>query len=223
MKKRTGKENNSERLVIPTIFAHNKREFDSRFRKLKNISKVFQIDFMDGEFVPGRSVDLKDISDLKETGRSFEAHLMTIEPWKKIKKLKKKGFEKIIFHYEAAGEKIEKTIKKINKFEMGCFVAVNPETTVKKIFPYIEKIDGVLLMGVHPGKEHQKFVPEIYSKVEKLKKKFSHSVVQIDGGVNLTTARKLKKSGADILNTGSFVAEAKSPKKALEELKEVFC
>ena len=79
--------------IIPTIFARNKKEFDSKFSKLIKVSKDLQIDFMDNGFVKTRSVSLKELPSFRGKGR-FEAHLMVNNPENYIDELKKKGFFK---------------------------------------------------------------------------------------------------------------------------------
>ncbi len=209
------------RKVIPTVFARNKKEFNERLKRLSNISKDIQVDFMDGKFVSEKSIKFSLVPNLKKFNKNFEAHLMTFWPEKKIGNLKRKGFSKIIFHYEST-KNFEEVSKKIKDAGMKSFVAVNPKTSLRKIFPILPYVDGVLLMGVRPGREHQKFINSVYQKIGELKKSFPKIIIQIDGGVNLLTAKQLKKAGADVLNTGSFVADAKNPRLALEELKRVF-
>jgi len=199
----------------------DKNNFEFRLNKIISISRYFQIDFMDGKFVKGKSIKISQVPNLKKFNKIFEAHLMTLNPEIKIKKLKRNGFKKIIFHYESSRNQ-ERIINKIKKSGLKCFIALNPSTPTKKIFPFLKNIDGVLLMGVNPGKEKQNFIPAVYKKIKEIKKVSSRTIVQIDGGVNRTTAKKLRVAGADILNTGSFVAEAKNPKKALERLKKAF-
>ena len=89
------------REVIPTVFAMNKGEFDERLAKLVKISKKIQIDFMDGKFVDGRGVELRDVPNLRKYRSEFEAHLMVRNPEEWFEELKEKGFKKVIFHYES--------------------------------------------------------------------------------------------------------------------------
>jgi ribulose-phosphate 3-epimerase len=77
-------------------------------------------------------------------------------------------------------------------------------------------------MGVHPGKEHQSFVPEVLNKIKEIKKTYPNTTVQVDGGVTDITAKQLKEVGCDIINTGSFVSSNDNPKEALKQLEEVF-
>jgi len=98
-------------------------------------------------------------------------------------------------------------------------VAINPETKLSsKILDKIYLTKFVLLMGVHPGKEKQALKKSILGRIKKIKSFSRKIIVQVDGGVNPKTARKLFDSGADILNSGSFVCESKNPKEAIEEL-----
>src|SRR3990167_2379229 len=141
--------------IIPTIFAENKRDFKRRFEKALEFSDKIQIDFMDGKFVKSNSINLREMPDLKKyRAKSFEAHLMVYHPEKWIEQLKKKGFKKIIFHYEAVEE------------------------------GEISRLNGILIMGVNPGKEGQKFLEETYQKIIILRKISKNLDIEIDGGIN---------------------------------------
>ena len=209
--------------IIPTIFAHSRKEFQKRFNKLLKISNNLQIDFMDGRFVKAKSISIKEIPNLKKYKNNFEAHLMTENPKKYIKKLKQKGFQKVIFHYEALKnhEEAEKIIKEIKNSDLACFIAINPETQIEHILPFVDQVNGLLFMGVHPGKEHQSFIPVVYKKIKKLKKISPNSTVQVDGGVNFKVAKKLAKLRVNSINSGSFIADAKKPKEIYNKLKSI--
>lgn len=208
--------------VIPTVFVRRKKDFDERFKKLVKVSNELQVDFMDGKFVKNKGIMPKDIPNLKKYKNKFEAHLMVNNPERYFDMLKKKGFSKIMFHYEAVPYgKIDKMIEKIKKMKLEVFIALNPETSPVKLLPFLNKINGVLIMGVNPGKEHQKFITKIYGKIKLLRELDKKIIIQIDGGVNLDVARKLKKAGADKVNSGSFVAEAEKPKRVIEKLNRI--
>lgn len=212
-----------KRKIIPTIFAHNKKEFNLRFHKLIKLGRDLQIDFMDGRFVKARGVELKDVPNLKKfKGIEFEAHLMCLKPVKYFKVLKKKGFSKIIFHYEAVKheENILRVIYYARYLNMKVWIAVNPETGIDKIKKFLDDVDGVLFMGVYPGREHQKFINRVYGKIKRLRKMNKRIKIQVDGGVNLDVAKKLGKIGVDFINSGSFVADADEPGKMIKLLEE---
>ena len=206
--------------IIPTVFATSKREFTDRFNKLIKVSKALQIDFMDGKFVRNKSISLSVIPDLKGYNNNFEAHLMVNNPQKWISKLRKKGFKKLIFHYEAVEEdnKAVKLINKIKSLKIKAFIAINPETSINKIKDIINKADGVLLMGVHPGKEHQQFIPSIYNKVKLIRKLNKKIPIQIDGGIDFSIAKKLGRLGVKCINSGSFIFRSANPGETIKRL-----
>ena len=206
--------------IIPTIFSHNKKEFNERFKKLLSISNNFQIDFMDGKFVPSKSINLKEIPNLKKFRKNFEAHLMCLHPEKYLSQLKKKGFKKTIFHIEST-RSLEEVIKKIKSFKVIPFMAINPETHLEKILSHISSVKGILFMGVHPGKEHQKFIPSVYKKISQLRKLNKKIIVQVDGGVNESVAKKLAKLKVSIINSGSYISDSENPRETLRKLKSL--
>ena len=175
---------------------------------------------MDGKFVKTKSFQPKDLPDLRKYKNSFEAHLMVKDPVKLFVTLKKKGFKKIVFHYEAlkSDEKVEETINILQYMNMDPVLAINPETKIEKIIPFLKKIKTIQIMGIKPGKEGQTLLSQTYKRITDLKKIKPSLKIQIDGGVNETTAKKLVKSGANILTTGSFVITSKDPKKAIKIL-----
>jgi len=203
--------------IIPTVFATNKRDFKEKFSKLSRVSDSLQIDFMDGKFVNNTSIGVSDIPRVK----NYEAHLMVYNPGKWLDKLKKKNFKKIIFHYESfkTDRMIREFISKAKSFRFDVFIAINPETKVKDILGFIKEVDGILIMGVHPGRERQKLIRKTYSKIKKIRKLNKEIPIQIDGGVNPKTASKLINAGATILNSGSFISKAENPRRAIERLR----
>lgn len=210
--------------TIPTIFATNKENFSKRFNKLIKVSKYLQIDFMDGKFVKAKSISLSSVPKLKKFGVHFEAHLMVDNPAKWVRKLHDKGFKKIIFHYESQknSDDLLSLIKDIKGNKMLAFLGINPSTPIKSIVPFLSFLDGVLLMGVNPGKEGQKLISSAYKKIEKLRKIDKNIIIQVDGGVNFSTIKKLANAGVSIVNSGSLVYESDNPKKTIKELDSYF-
>lgn len=209
--------------IIPTVFAISKKEFNERFNKLIKISKNIQIDFMDGKFVKAESISLNDIPNLKKHKNNFEAHLMVKNPKKYIKKLKSKGFKKIIFHYEALknSKEIFDIIKLIKRNKLIKYIAINPETKLEKITSFLPEIEGVLIMGVYPGKEHQNFVKKVYNKIKALRKINKKIKIQVDGGINPNVIKSLAKLNINYINSGSFISNSKNPKQALRKLNKI--
>lgn len=208
--------------VIPTVFSVREEDFLDRFQKLVKLSKEIQIDFMDGKFVSSTFMNFKIIPDLRKYQNKFEAHLMTLNPEYHVPILKKKGFKKIIFHYEAFHDNnlVIKLAKRIKKEKMKVFLAINPSTQVKDILLVAKEFDGILFMGVHPGKEHQMFIYDVLEHITNLRHFDKEIDIQVDGGINSSNIGYIKKAGANLFNTGSFVSENKNPKSAIVKLKE---
>ncbi|MDO8460321.1 MAG: ribulose-phosphate 3-epimerase [Nanoarchaeota archaeon] len=212
--------------IIPTIFSQSKEEFLNRFNLLSKFAPSIQIDVMDGKFVNNTSIPLSDIPNLKKIKNKFEVHLMVYHPEKYIEKLSSKGFKKIIFHIESytdqEGKSVQRLIEKIKSQNIQAFIAINPETPLERILPYVSSTDGILFMGVHPGKEHKSFIPEVYKKIKKLKTFNKSIIVQVDGGVSPNNIDQLANIDADILNTGSYVSDSKNPIQAFKILDNLF-
>jgi len=210
--------------IIPTVLEKSVDSFNRRLLKLRKVSKKIHVDFMDGDFVEGKSIKVIDVPQLNDHIHIYEAHLMTNDPHKYINALKQKGFSKVIFHYET-----QKTDWEANQLSllirslgMEPIIAINPETKVNQVLPLIHKSDTIMVMGVHPGKEHQKIIPETYDKIRKLRDFSKELVIQVDGGINPTTAPLLVKAGANLLNSGSYVNKSRNPIAAIKKLEQAF-
>ncbi len=207
--------------IIPTVFATNKKEFYERLNKLIKISNHLQIDFMDGKFVKSKGISLEDVENLKRLGKvKFEAHLMVSDPEKWISGLKKKGFHKVIFHYGALDSDPArlKTIRKIKSLRMEAWIALNPEDNVKEVKKFLEEVDGVLFMGIIPGKEGQKFLPKVYEKIKELREFDKKIKIQVDGGADFQVVKQLGILGVDYVNSGSLVYKAENSKEVVKKL-----
>ncbi len=212
-------------IIIPTIFAHNKKEFSVSLKKILPISKQIQIDFMDGKFVKAKSVSLASIPHLKKYKQLFEAHLMTYSPQKYISAIKQKGFNKVLFHYEAIKniQRIQELISKIKKNKMEAWIVFNPSSNITIIYNIINSLkdlNGIMLMGHTPGIEGLKLQENIINKIREIRKQNKNIKIQVDGGINIKTAKILKNLGVNAINVGSYISKSKNPKKALRELKK---
>ncbi|RME54216.1 ribulose-phosphate 3-epimerase, partial [Candidatus Woesearchaeota archaeon] len=93
-----------------------------------------------------------------------------------------------------------------------------PSTRLNKLENYLSKVKGVMFMGVYPGKEHQKFIANVYNKIKRFKAKHPKFIVQVDGGININVAKRLKQVGVNIVNSGSFISNSDNPKERLKLL-----
>jgi ribulose-phosphate 3-epimerase len=209
-------------VIIPTIFSLDESEFYSKFDKLLSLSKRIQVDFMDGRFVPLKSISSSQLPDLSSFDNIFEAHLMVQSPRLFYRRIKDKGFKKIIFHVESFSGFDDALVffNELKKQGVIPVLAINPETELSDRL--ITSFDFFLIMGVHPGKEKQSLIPSTFDRIKKIRDINPSALIQIDGGVNPSNSGKLFKAGANYLNSGSFISESDEPEKALLSLiKEV--
>ena len=184
----------------------------------------FHLDVMDGLFVPNISYGFpvcKAIAEVAE--KPLDAHLMIVEPWRYIERFAAIGVGYLSVHYEACNDKhLKECIKLIRDCGMGVGVAVNPETPVEVLIPYLRDIDYVVVMGVHPGYSGQKYIPETTEKVAVLAEMIAGAeadcFIQVDGGVSVENIAELERLGAGVFVAGSAAFSSGDPKKAIRAL-----
>ena len=185
----------------------------------------FHLDIMDGVFVPNISYGLPVVSQIKKMAtKPLDVHLMIVQPERYVEAFHKAGADILTVHYEACTH-LHRTIQQIKAQGMKAGVSLNPHTPVSLLEDIIKDIDVVLLMSVNPGFGGQSFIEQTINKVDKLKKLIiesnSHTLVEIDGGVNFETGKRLVDAGADALVAGSFVFNATDPEANIKGLKEL--
>lgn len=185
----------------------------------------FHLDIMDGVFVPNISYGLPVVSQIKKMAtKPLDVHLMIVQPERYVEAFHKAGADILTVHYEACTH-LHRTIQQIKAQGMKAGVSLNPHTPVSLLEDVIEDIDVVLLMSVNPGFGGQSFIEQTINKVDKLKKLImesnSHTLIEIDGGVNFETGKRLVNAGANALVAGSFVFNSPDPEANIKGLKEL--
>ena len=190
-----------------------------------SLADWFHLDIMDGVFVPNISYGLPVVSQIKKMAtKPLDVHLMIVQPERYVEAFHKAGADILTVHYEACTH-LHRTIQQIKAQGMKAGVSLNPHTPVSLLEDVIEDIDVVLLMSVNPGFGGQTFIEQTINKVDKLKKLImesnSHTLIEIDGGVNFETGKRLVNAGADALVAGSFVFNSPDPEANIKGLKEL--
>ena len=180
------------------------------------------LDIMDGVFVPNISFGfpvLKAVARLCQ--KPLDVHLMIVQPEKFIGEVKALGAYMMNVHYEACPH-LHRVLGQIHEAGMKAGVTLNPSTPVCVLEDIIQDADMVLLMSVNPGFGGRKFIEHTIDKVKSLRSLIertgSHALIEIDGGVNMETGRRLREAGADVLVAGSAVFGAPDPLKAAADL-----
>ena len=182
-------------------------------------------DVMDGVFVPNISFGIPVIQSVNKIAKKpLDVHLMIVNPEKYIQDYFNAGAAVITVHYEACIH-LHRTIQQIKTLGIKASVCLNPHTPVYLLEDILADLDMVLLMSVNPGFGGQNFIKNTYQKVSTLKemilKKNSKALIEVDGGVNLSTGKKLYDTGVDILVAGSYVFNSKDPIESITALKNL--
>ena len=204
--------------IIPAILTKDIAELRSKLTQIQKLTDWAQIDIMDGKFVQNISIGLEDVSLVKiPEGIFLEAHLMVENPASYFTQCQQANIKRVIFHIEMDSD-IKNVLLKAKSFNFQKGLALNPETPVEKIIPYINDIDVALLMSVHPGFGGQTFILNTLDKIRSLKKLVPHLKIEVDGGVNIDNIKAISDAGADYFIVGSGLFEAEDSKKQFENL-----
>ncbi len=213
--------------VSVSVLSANPLEFGNEIIKIeKSGAEMIHYDVMDGVFVNNITVGIPLLKSMKGmTNCILDVHLMIINPLKYIDDFAEAGADIITFHVESESNATE-TIKAIRRNGVKAAVSIKPDTPAEAVFPYINDVDMVLVMTVEPGFGGQKFM-DMSEKISVIKKyadenrKASFPLdIQVDGGIDNVTAKIVKKAGANILVSGSYLYRAENMAEAVRTLKE---
>lgn len=170
------------------------------------------IDVMDGSFVPNKQFTTEEINNLGIISKKkFDVHLMVDNPREYIENLDISNIEYIIVHSEIAKD-INELLDLIKSYNIKCGLSIKPNTDISILTPYLNKLNLILVMSVEPGFSGQEFISNSLDRVSKLKQIIKNNnldiVMAIDGGINGSNASLVKKSGIDMVVSGSYVTNS---------------
>ena len=186
---------------------------------------MIHLDVMDGKFVLNTTYDANEVEKInKQTNAILDTHLMINTPETEIMSYILAGSDIITFHYEAC-KNIKETIKLIKDHGIKCGISVKPNTNINVLDPYLKDLDLVLVMSVEPGFGGQKFMPSALDKIKYLKDiKDKHNfqyLIEVDGGINVNTAKLVKDVGCDVIVVGTYLMNSEKFHECYEELKRI--
>lgn len=187
--------------IIPAILTNSAQECEKKLSQVKGLVNTAQIDIMDNKFVPNISFQIKDIIGL-DSPVELEAHLMIENPELVMRDCQKVGFKRVIFHFEATSDP-GMVLDEMDNFNFQKGIALNPETKVEKIAPFLDRLDMVLFLTVNPGFYGSPFIPEALKKIKELKKINPNIKIEVDGGIKPENIKQAADAGADDIVVGS--------------------
>ncbi len=215
-----------ERIIAPSILAADLNHLSNEIEMInRSEAGYIHLDIMDGVFVPNISFGIPVTTHVaKISQKPLDVHLMVINPDTLINPFVDAGASGITVHYETCTH-LHRTIFNIKNHGLRACVCLNPHTPVSLLEDIIGDIDMVLVMSVNPGFGGQPFIENTYKKIKQLREltdKYNPECnIEVDGGVNYETAKKLYESGANVLVSGSFIFNSANPEETIRNLKNL--
>ncbi len=196
--------------LAPSILAADFTRLGEQVKMIEDEGgSILHIDVMDGVFVPSISFGFPIIRSLRPVSRLFfDVHLMITAPERYVEEFAEAGADGITIHVEACHLMVE-TLEKIKSLGVQSGVCLHPQTPVSAVYPYLDKVDRVLVMTVNTGFGGQKYIEGCTKKIvmlrDEIDKRGLNTLIEVDGGVCPENAVKILDAGADILVSGSSV------------------
>jgi len=200
-------------IIAPSILAMDVAYLKESLAKIKESKATWlHVDVMDGHFVPNLSFGPAIVKSVRDhTDLFLDVHIMVSDPLTYADVFIKAGAEQITFHVEAcqSDDEIDALIHHIHQQGVKVGLTLKPKTSIERLFPFVSKVDTLLIMSVEPGFGGQAFMPEALHRIAVLKQKIDTLAnkphLQVDGGINLETGLACAKAGCDVLVAGSYV------------------
>ena len=212
--------------VAPSLLAADPLRFKEELELVEKCGADYHhVDVMDGHFVPNLTYGLPLVAAIKKNSSiPLDVHIMVSNPDAVALDYVKAGADILCFHVEAAVHS-HRLIQAIQAAGAKAGVAINPGTSISQIEAVLPFVDMVNVMSVNPGFGGQKFISQTVERIQKIKSMLKEIgrdadvLIEVDGGVNMSTAESIKAAGANMLVAGTFVYKAENQKEAISFLK----
>lgn len=207
-------------MLISTSFLSSKNIPKDLVELNETTTDYIHVDVMDGKFVKNKTMPFSEMSKIyKYTSKRLDVHLMCMDAEKYIKDYAKLNAEFITIHVESM--KVKENLELIHSYSIKSGLAINPDTPVKEIIPYLPLTDLILIMSVEPGRGGQKFIKESEDKIKEvreiLKEYKMDKLISCDGGINKVTRKYVSK--CDMIVSGSYITNSNDFEASIESLR----
>ncbi|WP_039455918.1 ribulose-phosphate 3-epimerase [Candidatus Jidaibacter acanthamoebae] len=212
--------------IAPSILSS---DFAILGEEVKRITEAgadyIHIDVMDGSFVPSITLGSNVVKSIRKySPLPFDVHLMVSNPEQHVEQFAQAGADIITFHAEATVH-IDRLIDKIHSLGKKAGISLVPSSDESILNYLYNKIDSILVMTVNPGFGGQSFIASQLNKIKNIRRKIIESKrnidLQVDGGINDSTAKMCKEAGANIVIAGSYIFKDRNYAANIQSLKQV--
>ena len=209
-------------MKISTSILSAKDRVDAVTKLNRTNTSYIHVDVMDGKFVSNTQFNkINEVNAINMVSKyPMDIHLMVNKPYEYVIQYKNMNIEFITFHIESNGDK-DKVIDEIKNMGYKIGISIKPNTDIKKLERYLDKIDMILVMSVEPGLGGQEFIPEMVDRIKKVKEIIGdrNILIEVDGGINNETIGLVQD--ADIAVVGSYITGSDNYYRKIEELLKI--
>ena len=206
--------------ISPSILSIDYGKLALELKRMQDCgADMLHIDVMDGHFVPNLTLGAPIVKCIrKASSLPFDVHLMISDPYRYIPDFASAGADIITFHYESDSD-VDATVDLIHSPGKKAGLAVKPKTDISVVYPYLDRLDMVLVMTVEPGFGGQSFMQDMMPKVADIRQRKPEIDIQVDGGINADTISVAAQAGANVFVSGNAIFSSPDAEATIRDFK----